>query len=191
MAETGPAKVREAVGIFDSADELQSAADALREAGFDHSDLSLMASEAAIQEKLGDRFRRVEDLAGDPETPRAAYVGREETGTGKGALASGLAYIGAAIATGAVFSSGGALAPAIAAAVAGGAGGGALGVALSKVLGDQYRNELEEHMERGGLLLWVNIRRPEDEERACDILRRHGARNVEVHEVPAVGTTGA
>ena len=33
MAETGPAKVREAVGIFDSADELQSAADALREAG--------------------------------------------------------------------------------------------------------------------------------------------------------------
>ncbi|HET8727937.1 MAG TPA: hypothetical protein VFO41_10530 [Alphaproteobacteria bacterium] len=191
MAETGPTKVREAVGIFDTADQLLAAAEDLREAGFDHADLSLMASDKAIEEKLGERYRRAEDLADDPRTPRVAYVGREETGTGAGFLAGGLGYVGAAVATGAVVASGGALAPAIAAAVAGGAGGGALGAVLGKVLDTRYHEGLEHQIDRGGLLLWVNVRRPENEEKAMELLRRHGGRNVEVHDIPALGSTVA
>ena len=60
-------------------------------------ELSLLASEAAVEEKLGHRYRRVRDLADDPEVPRDAYVSTEAIGGAEGALIGGLMYVGAAV----------------------------------------------------------------------------------------------
>ena len=46
---------REAVGIFHDEKSLRSAADALMISGFDRSYLSLLASDRAVDEKLGHR----------------------------------------------------------------------------------------------------------------------------------------
>src|SRR2546425_2925528 len=63
--------VCEAVGVFPDAGALQAAVDELLLNGFDRSYLSLMATSATVERELGQRFRRVEDLADDPNAPRS------------------------------------------------------------------------------------------------------------------------
>ena len=50
--------LREAVGVFHDADALRSAADTLMLNGFDRADLSILASESAINEKLHGAYTR-------------------------------------------------------------------------------------------------------------------------------------
>ena len=45
--------------------------------------------------------------------------------------------------------------------------------------------DLQEQLDRGGLLLWVHTRDAAHEERATEILRRHSGRDVHVHDLPA------
>src|SRR5690348_16735621 len=87
--------IREAVGVFHSAEDLQRAIDALLSSGFHRSALSLLASEAEVVAKLGHVYRRTTDLAADPQAPRIAYVSPEAIGDGKGAVIATLMYVGA------------------------------------------------------------------------------------------------
>ena len=113
---------REAVGIFHSPEGLQDAIDELLSSGFHRAELSLLASEAAVVDKLGHMYRKVDALADDPDVPRAAYVAGEDIGDAEGGIIGGLVYIGAT--AGAIVASGGTLlAVIVAAALAGGAGG--------------------------------------------------------------------
>jgi len=105
--------------------------------------------------------------------------------TGQGAAAAALAYLGACVAAGAVVASGGALALAIAAALGAGVGGGAIGAMLARIVGGQHAKRLEEQLERGGILLWVRTPDQRCEGLACDILDRHGAAGVHLHDLPA------
>ena len=68
------AGAREAVGIFHDAETFQAAVDDLLSAGFHRAELSFLASEHAVEEKLGHRYRRAAALADDPAVPRVAYV---------------------------------------------------------------------------------------------------------------------
>ena len=74
----------------------------------------MLASEAAVEEKLGHRYRKVRDLADDSEVPRSTYVSTEAIGDAEGALIGGLMYVGAAVGAGAIVASGGTLGAAIA-----------------------------------------------------------------------------
>ena len=66
-AETGAkTKVTEAVAVFHDVSSLDAAVDDLRQAGFRRSDISLLASEDAIEQKLGHRYERVEELEDVP-----------------------------------------------------------------------------------------------------------------------------
>ena len=61
--------VREAVAVFDTEAGLQGAIDDLLTSGFARADISLLASEAAVTEKLGSSYRKVsefEDKQGVP-----------------------------------------------------------------------------------------------------------------------------
>ena len=71
------------------------AIDDLLSAGFDRMDLSLLASAAAVEEKLGHRFMKVETIADDQSLPRAAYVSPEAIGDAEGGIIGALMYIGA------------------------------------------------------------------------------------------------
>lgn len=183
--------VREAVGIFDTPEALTAVVDDLALAGFAHHELSLMASDEAVRQKLGPVMDRVEDAKDNPDMPRQNYVAPEDLGNAQGIAISVPAYVGAIIATGAVLASGGtALAAAIAAAAAGG-GAGALGAVMARWLGHKRETMLRQHLDKGGILLWVNLRDPGREYMAMEILGRHTSHPVEVHDIPQAGSTDA
>ena len=56
LAMDQPDTLREAVGVFTSADDLQEAIDELQSSGFHRAELSLLANEEAVNEKLGGGF---------------------------------------------------------------------------------------------------------------------------------------
>lgn len=178
---------REAVGVFDDLRSIEAAIDALLSNGFDRAEISLLAGQRAVEEKLGHRYRRVDDLEDDPVAPRAAYVSRESVGDAEGALVGGLFYVGAAAAAGAVFASGGTLAAAIAASALAGGAGGVIGSVLASIVGKHHADYLQTQLDRGGLLLWIRTWDVEHEKRATRILSRHSAHDVHVHDLPAYG----
>ena len=176
-------KVREVAGVFRSPDALDAAADALLRAGFDRADIDLMAHSDTIREKLGGVYAPAEELADVPDVPRRAFVAHEDVATTTALVAGALSYIGAAAAALGIVASGGTLALALAAAAAGGVAGGGVAALISRVLGAERAGELETLMAVGGLVLWVRIRTPEQEEKAQRILLEHGAEAVRVHEI--------
>ncbi len=179
------ASIREAVGYFVSADTLQAAIDELLSSGYDRAELSLLAAEHAVEEKLGHKYRKVAELEDDPVVPRCCYISTESVGGAEGALIGGLLYVGGVAAAGAIVASGGALAAAITAAAVAGGAGGLIGAVLAKLVGDHHARHLQEHLDHGGLLLWVRTRDAGYEKRAADILRKHSGRDVHVHTIPA------
>lgn len=185
LIEQESGTIPEAVGIFRRNEDLQGAIDELLSSGFHRSELGLLASEAAMREKLGDQFKSVSALADDPEVPRSAYVSPEAIGDAQGGLIGALVYVGAAAAAGAMVASGGTLGAIITAVVLAGGTGGLLGSVLAKWLGDHHATYLQDQIDRGGLLLWVRTRHVPDEQRAVEILKRHSGGEVHVHALPA------
>ncbi len=177
-------QVREAVAVFTGIDAMQAAIDELTMNGFGQHELSLMASDDTVRDQLGRVHGHVDDAKHDPDTPRRAIVSPEEVGNAKGIAMGVPAYVGAILATGAVVASGGTALAAAAAAVAAGAGGGGLGAILAGWIGNQREETLRQHLDKGGILLWVNLRDGEREQLAREILGRHAAQPVEVHEIP-------
>jgi outer membrane lipoprotein SlyB len=186
MADTLSAeKVREAVGVFDGAETLEAAIDELQSSGFDRALLSLLAGERAIEAALGHRYTRVEELEDDPKAPRAAYVSTEAVGDAKGALLGGLFFVGAVTMAGAVVASGGTMAGAVVAGAMSGGAGALIGSALANLVEQHHADYLKRQLDKGGLLLWVRTVDAAHEARACEILGRHSAHDVHVHELPA------
>ncbi|MFY9658190.1 MAG: hypothetical protein WAK01_16685 [Methylocystis sp.] len=172
---------REAVGVFKTAEALQEAIDELLASGFDYAVLNLMASERAVEEKLGHKYRKVEELEDDTSVPRVEYIAPESIGEAEGALIGGLLYIGAGV--GAVLASAGTLAAIITAGAIGGGAGALIGSVLAKLVGDHHAHYLQEQLDHGGLLLWVGIRDEEHEKRATEILKKHSGLDVHVHSI--------
>jgi hypothetical protein len=173
--------VREAVGVFATAEALQAAIDDLLTSGFNRAELSLLAGEDSVVEKLGHRYSKVAELEDEPHAATVCYVSPESLAGAKGALMGGLLYLGAVAATGAILVSGGTLAAAAIAAVAAGGAGGLLGTWLARLVGDTHAEYLQEQLDHGGLLLWVRTWNAGDEASALRILRRHSGRDVHVH----------
>ena len=185
MTNSDEAAPREAVAVFQNEDDLQAAIDELLSHGFDRAAISLLASEHAVEEKLGHSYQKVTDLEDDQDAPRAAFVSTESIGDAEGALIGAPLYIAATATVGAILVSGGTLAAAIAGAAVAGGAGAYVGSVLAKLLDDQHVHHLEEQLERGGLLLWVRTRDTRGENRAVDILGRHSGKDVHVHSFAA------
>lgn len=177
--------IREALGVFDRPEALQDAIDDLLSAGFDRSELSLLANEEAVERKLGHRYEKVAEVEDHADVPRTAYVAPESVGDAEGGLVGALMYVGATAAAGAIVASGGTLAGAIAAAATAGGAGGLIGSILAKWVGDHHARDIQEQLDRGGLLLWVRTVDAQREKRAVDILSKHSAHDVHVHDLPA------
>jgi hypothetical protein len=177
--------IREAVGYFETADALQEAADELMSSGFDRAELSLLAGEHAVEQKLGHKYKRVEELEDDPRVARCFYVSTEAIGDAEGALIGTPLYVAAAATAGLIVASGGTMAATIIGAALAGGAGGIIGGILAKLVGDHHAQHLQKQLDHGGLLLWVRTRDAIHEQRAVDILRRHSGRDVHVHDIPA------
>jgi hypothetical protein len=168
------ATYREAVAVFDSADALDAAVFALETHGFDRAAFSLLASEEAVEQKLGHRYQLVKEVEDDPAAPRDTFYSRvsrlEATYLPAPALAAigGLMFAGATVALPAVIAAG---------------GGFLLGAALGGLIHQHHAARVKEQLERGGLVLWVGVRDAAQEEKALQILREHSAHDVHAHEV--------
>lgn len=173
---------REVVGLFADSHAMEAGIEALLVNGFDHGDLSVLAGEKVLREKLGHRLDDTLTAADDPEVPRRAWVEPESRMEGRGALASVLGYFGAVGALGLTFATGGAAAVAIGAALVGAGAGAGLGVGLGKLFDQRLAREFEHQVERGGILVWVRCHTDEYERKAVDILNAHGAHHVHAHD---------
>jgi hypothetical protein len=182
-AATDRIKVREVAGVFHSRESLEAAVHDLLYAGFDRADIDLMADPETVHEKLGGIYKPVNELARDPRVPRRAFVARDELVTPTAEVAGVLSALGAAMSAFAVVASGGAAALAILAAAAGAAVPGGIGYYLGKAIGEKAAEDIETQLAIGGIVLWVRVRTPEQEERAQEILRAHEGQVVDVHEI--------
>jgi hypothetical protein len=172
----------EAVAVFHDVSDLDAAVQELRAAGFAKDDISLLASEEAVERKLGHRYERVEELEDDPQAPRVAYRTRTSLGESEDRLIGSLTYLPAVVAAGTVVASAGV----VAAAVTGTAIAGALiGTVLAHWLDKNHAEHLQEQLDHGGLLLWVRTPDEDARSRALEILRRHSAHDVHIHQLPA------
>jgi hypothetical protein len=182
MSETRTEETRtEAVAVFDDAESLVAAIDELLSSGFDRSEVTLLADEKTVEQKLGHAYEKVTELEDELAVPRSAYVSTEALGDAAGGLIGGLFYVGATAAAGAMIASGGTLAGAIAAAAMAGGAGGLIGSVLAQMVGDQQARYLHEQIDHGGLLLWVRTWDKQHEQRAVDILSKHSAHDVHTH----------
>ena len=177
-------ETREAVGLFHDEKTLQDAADELLINGFNHADLSLLAGHRSVETRLGGMYERVADVEDKPDVAFQAFVDSDSRTEGKGVLVGGLFYIGAVAAAGAIVASGGTVAALILGVAAGGGAGGLVGAALAGFLEKHHAHALQEHLDKGGLLLWVHTPDEAHETRALEILRRAGAEDAHVHALP-------
>jgi len=173
--------LREAAGIFDDPADFDRAIEELLSSGFDRAEISVLASQAAVEAKLGHRYERTADVLDEQGVPRISLIPKADVGNAKGLLIGGLVYIGALAAAGPIIVAGGSVAAAVGAALAAGGTGGVVGGFLGKLIGDTHGKLIEEQLEKGGLVLWVSLRDEAHERRAIDILRKHHASEIEAH----------
>lgn len=172
---------REAVALFNDEDSVQAAVDDLLVSGFDRAEISLLGTEDSLRSTFGDRFKKSAELEDLEGVPRSCYCSVESLGDAQGGIIGGLVYVGAVAATAMVAASGGALGAVIAACVLAGGTAGAVGAYFAKLMGDVRARHIKEHLEQGGLLLWVRTWKSDDEKRATSILKKHSGKDVHVH----------
>ena len=176
-------KMREVTGVCHSRDALETAVGALLESGFDRADIDIMAGADAIVDKLGGIYAPAHELADVPEAPRRFFRAREDVTVPLAGAAGILTDIRATAAALGVVASRGALAAAVVAAAAGGAAAGGIGALIARALGQEEARELESQIALGGVVLWVRVRSPEEEQKTQQILSEQGAEAVRVHEI--------
>jgi hypothetical protein len=174
----------EAVAIFYDVQSFQATIDDLLLAGFDHVDINVLAHEDTVTSKLGREYKSTAEFEDNPEAPRIGFVPGETIGDAEGAAIGVGIYLPAIIGSLAVVASGGTMLGAIAAAAIAGSAGGLIGAALARFIGYEHAKHLEQHLNHGGLLLWVRTHDAVCEKKALDILRRHSAHDVHLHEMP-------
>lgn len=177
--------VQEAVGVFDNEDDLHTAIDELQEHGFMRQELSVLAEDKVVEEKLHRSYKRTEEAIDDPDAPRTIFVPQETLGEAEGALIGTPLYLAATTAGAVTVASGGTILTAIAAAAAAGAAGTAIGGVLANFLSQHHADYIQDQLEKGGIVLWVHLRSPEMQEKARQILAKHTNKDVHIHEIPA------
>ena len=185
MAGTRPRPTEtEAVAVFHDVSSFQAAIDDLLLGGFDHGDINVLADEETVSSKLGRKYQSTAEFEDNPEAPRIGFVPEETIGDAEGAVIGAGVYVPAIVGSLAVVASGGTMLGAFATAAIAGGAGGLIGAALARRIGNEHAKHLNQHLEHGGLLLWVRTRNAERENKALSILRKHSADDVHLHSLP-------
>jgi hypothetical protein len=157
-ASTPPAMIREAVASFPDREHFRNAVAALLGAGFDQTDLSVLASHQPL-------------TAADENPGELVAAGLSEE----------VKYIAPLTIAGIILISGGPIAATIAALVGAGLGGAALKEILDDYTAAPHREEFAAALAAGAVLLWVRCGDPQVELRALRILEEAGGRHVHIH----------
>ena len=176
--------MREAVGIFDDAVTLEEALADLRANGFADSDLSILAGEEAIEEKLGHGLRTAQNAEDDQWGPREPVIPAAELAGHERTMANAWSIMPILLGAGVVVATTGPLAAIVVGAVTAGT---LLSTTLYGLVDSRYAQHLDEQLQRGRVLLWVRTVDADKERVAVELLGKHAAHDVQVHEVRPEG----
>jgi hypothetical protein len=157
--------VREAVASFPDRDHFHRAVSRLLAAGFETSDLSVLASHDSLA------------AAGEPggAEPKVVPAG----------LSDEIKYIAPLTVAGIILLSGGPIAATVAALVGAGLGGAALKELFDDYTAPRHSDDFAVALHAGAALLWVRCEDPERELTATRILEEAGGSHVHVHGRPS------
>lgn len=183
---TGPrGNIREAVALFDTEEDMQSAVDDLESHGFSNAAISRPVSPGDVAAAINHPISSVADLEDDARVPREP-VDDNNSRTGI-TMVVVLTPIYLLLLAGAAFAAGHGLKTWEAMVLIVGLGAlGMIGGAyfVTRVVREK-KARIRTEKSLGGLLLWVRTGSREQEGRALEILRRHAGRDVHLHG-PAV-----
>jgi hypothetical protein len=164
------AKNKSVFGIYSSRSGVENAVIALKDAGFSHSDISVL-----LPENLGSKEIATEKNTKAPEGAT--------TGAGSGVVIGGalgwLVGIGALAIPGlGPFIAAGPIMAALAGAGVGGAVGGVAGALIGMGIPEFEAKRYEGRVQKGGILISVHCDTSEEIKRAKEILERTGAEDI-------------
>jgi hypothetical protein len=173
-------KVRELAGVFHSREAMDAAVSALLSSGFDGADIDVMVG-AEARERLGGVKIAVEELPEVP-APRQPVIAREDFVLVWSLAFSVVVFAGAVLAWLVVKLGGNLIWTGVAAAV-GAAAAAVFGALIDRHLARKHITELEAQLITHELVLLVRVWSLDQERKAEQILRDHGARAVRPHEI--------
>ncbi|MDO8909471.1 MAG: hypothetical protein Q7W55_13355 [Pseudohongiella sp.] len=177
-------KVREAIGVFFDREHLEEAIKDLKNSGFEHDQLGLLASEQVVQKSLGDIYTRTNDHDDDSKGPAMAFARKEAGGDNFWSFNGGLFFAGSTAAMGAVVASAAVFGGALLVAAASVVGVGTVGAVAANLISKSDAESLAEQVDQGHLLLFVRVNDLDEEASAVRILSRHAGFDAKVYEVP-------
>lgn len=183
-------RAREVTGVFHSKKALELAAQDLLMAGVDRADIDVSASSDELGRRLNYQAIPPADLADLPTAPRQPFTGGDDL-IGAEAVAGSVTGCAVAVVVAALLVAWG-LPPLLIGIVALLCGLAAAGIAVFRVRRRLLRERflgLDNIAEWNGLVMWVRVRSPEMEAAAQEILVRHGAEAVHIHEIDLAKTT--
>ena len=175
------AKVREVAGVFRSREGLDAAVSALLSSGFDRADIDVMVGTEARERLRGVKIA-VEELPEVP-APRQPVIAREDFVLVWSLVFSVVVFAGAVLAAWLVVKLGGNLIWTGVAAAVGAAAAAVLGALIARHLARKHIRKLEAQLITRELVLLVRVWSLDQERKAEQILRHHGARAVRPHEI--------
>ena len=140
------------VGVFPSAAALQQVMDALEQKGFDHSQFGVLTTGAGAHPTSADAVAAAPSTSTDPPDDP------DSTATIATAVITGLTYVGAMTALGAMVMTGGGLGVALLAAGAAGGAGGLTGLLVMAGFSHQHAEHIDAQISSGGVVLWIQPR---------------------------------
>jgi outer membrane lipoprotein SlyB len=185
-SEAERTSAREAVGVFADPATLETAVDELEVSGFDRAAISVLGTDKEAKEQIARFYRTIKEVADSERAPRRAFVSRDSRTEGEAAVVGIPLYMGGLAGAAAVAAAGGALAFAVAATLIGGIAGASLGAIMATAIARRHSAQIQDRLEKGGLILWVSVANPDAEKRALVILEKMGARDVHVHVIERV-----
>ncbi len=173
--------VREVVASFDDADKFEAAVQLLEEKGVSRDAINMMASHDAVTTKLHKHYAPSNEISEDDDLPQSIFADRKEITSDK-RMAVGLpVYIGGAGAGLAVVATGGTLAFAALIAAAGAAVGASIGALIANAVGEHHASFLEGELQKGALLVWVEVSDKAQEGMVINALQRSGGKEIRAH----------
>jgi hypothetical protein len=182
-------RTREVTGVFRSRKALIDAADDLLAAGFDRADIDVSAPFDELQRRGNYQSIPPADLADNPAAARRPLIDQGDvliTDAVAGSLAGCIGAV--AMAYFLIIRGMAPLSVGIFSVLTGIVVGGVAVLVVRRRMQRERIQGLEKLAEAHGLLIWVRVHSPEKEAEAQELLARHGAEALHVHEIELAKT---
>lgn len=155
--------LRETVGAFSEAANLETVITKLKSAGLQSTQLGLMAHAASVSEKLAHLYEEVQWDDSCESCPEVLFVEKDSAKTAVNAVLGGLGAVASAAAGGAIVASAAITAGPIGAAAAGATVVTTIGALAATLSNESDAQMLQSRLEEGQILLFVKPENAEQE----------------------------